>query len=118
MKAEVNDHGAALDRAEIGARAPGFLAARWRGEVPLATLFWRDMILFATLFNLAMMTASLVLLELGYPLWLVIAVFAAPLPLNVFLVACVWRTADRSASRYGHAAKLSALVWLVVATVL
>ena len=99
-------------------RRAGFFASRWRGDVPLATLFWRDMIIWSSLLNVAMLLVSLMLLELKYPVWLSVAAFLSPMPWNLFLVACIWRTADRQPGGLAHAARYGALVWFVAATVL
>ncbi len=50
----------------------GFFRTRWRGEVPLDRLFWRDMLLVGTVLSVASSALALLLLGLKLPLWLVV----------------------------------------------
>ncbi|MEO3999117.1 hypothetical protein [Mesorhizobium sp. CAU 1732] len=100
------------------ARSNGFLTSRWNGTAPFGTLFWRDMMVIATLISLAMLGVSLAVLEMGYPTWLAIAAFLLPIPWNTFLVACVFRTVDAQSHRYGFIAKLAAILWFLIAAIL
>jgi hypothetical protein len=95
-----------------------FFASRWRGEAPLDRLFWRDMVLFGTLLNLATTAAALVLLELKFPLPVVLAVHLSPLPYNIFLLAAVWRTADAAGNVKAAFFRSGALLWFVAATII
>lgn len=70
----------------------GFFARRWRGEVALGRLFWRDMLLWATLLNFAATLAALGAVAAKAPAWLALALHFAPVPYNVFIVAAVWRS--------------------------
>jgi hypothetical protein len=94
-----------------------FFRARWRGDVPLGRLIWRDMILIASALNaLASMTA-LGLLGLDAPPLLALPVHFAFLPYNIFLTLCVWRTAERTgSSTVGY--MMLATLWLVLVTVI
>ena len=95
----------------------GFLASRWRGEVPFERLFWFDMLVVGTLVNLAAATLSLILFGLDAPAAAAIAVFFSPLPYNLFLFAVVWRAAERAQSSRALA-WLGAVAWLVFATLI
>lgn len=95
----------------------GFLSSRWHGETPLSQLFWRDMLIWSSLLNLVTSGAALGLLELDYPTWLSVLVHLSPLPWNLFLVASVWRAADRQGGRLAPIARIGSLIWLVVATI-
>jgi len=87
----------------------GFFVRRWRGEVVLGRLFWRDMLLGATLLNVAATLAALGALAVKAPSWLALALHFAPVPYNAFIVAAVWRT------RAGAPLTLAASVaWFVV----
>ncbi len=108
----------AADGAAAAGSGRGFFAARWRGEVPLGALFWRDMLVVGTAINLATMILALVLLGFGAPAWLSLVVYASPLPWNVFLVMAVHRTADRQRPSGAALVKASSLIWLVAATLL
>ena len=121
MSIDGNEYGGAARPAlpaSSRTRQPGFVRTRWRGEVPLATLFWRDMMTIAAIINIAMMFASLALLAGEAPTWVVALVFLSPLPWNVFLVLCVFRTAEREGGRLASFAKTGAILWLVVITIL
>ena len=95
-----------------------FFAARWRGEVPLTRLLWRDMLLVGTLVNLLTSFLGLMLFTTEAPTALAAAVYFSPLPYNVFLLAAVWRTADRAGQPPLSAARVIALAWLVLATLI
>ena len=88
-----------------------FFRSRWRGEVPLSRVLWRDTLLVGTLLNLASLVVTFVLLKNGAPTALVALVHFSLLPYNLFLVAAVWRVAQRRVwPRFGS------LLWLGAAT--
>ena len=89
-----------------------FFARRWRGEVALRTLFWRDMVVVGSAVNLVATFLALMLAAQGIALGIAVAVHFAPLPYNVFLVAALGRSPQRTAMT-----SLLAGVWLVAATV-
>jgi hypothetical protein len=95
-----------------------FFAARWRGEVSLNRLFWRDMILVATAISIASTAVALVMLGLELPLSLVLGMHFAPLPYNIFLFLAVWRTSGRIGGWTAQIAPLGAAAWLAVATLI
>lgn len=97
--------------------ALGYFARRWRREVPLGLLFWRDMVIAGSLLNLA--CAFLALMALGLKAGSLTAVLIAfaPMPFNIFLVAAVWRAADAVQPSQATTARLGAALWLVLATV-
>ena len=96
----------------------GFLLRRWHRQVPLATLFWRDMVAVGSLVNVAAGIAGLLMLGLKAGLPASLAVLFAPLPLNALLLAAVWRAADAAPPRQASAYRLGATVWFVVAAVI
>lgn len=98
--------------------AKRFMQSRWQGEAPLATVFWRDMILIGTLINVVAMLAMMVLLANEVPTIVALAVFFVPLPLNFFLVIAVWRSAKRAAGPFTLAAQMGSALWLLVAITL
>ncbi len=65
----------------------GFFRSRWQGKVLLERLFWRDMLLVATLISLASSALALVLLGLKLPLWLVLANLPFSLIGSIFAIA-------------------------------
>lgn len=95
-----------------------FFMARYRGEIPLSILFWRDMMLVGSLINLLMMVAAIAYLANDGASWIGAVLFLAPLPYNVFLVYAVFRTADRQFPKEANAAKIAAFIWLLVFVVM
>ncbi|MDM7943472.1 MAG: hypothetical protein QUV35_12675 [Hydrogenophaga sp.] len=90
--------------------AGGFFTRRWRAEVPLHLLFWRDMLLVGSLINVLLTGVALALVAAGGSVALAAAVHFSPLPFNLFLVASVWRLPAGGALRW------ASLVWLVAVT--
>lgn len=86
---------------------------RWRGEVPLQTLLWRDLLLVGTLANLWFTSAGLVVFAITDQIGWAVALHLAPLPWNLFLAACVWRLPPTSTT-----ARLIAVAWLVAMLVI
>jgi hypothetical protein len=96
----------------ISSQATGYFTRRWRGEVSPSRLLWRDMIGVGTLINLLASFAALMLAAQGVALPLAVALHFAPLPLNVFLFAALWRTPRRTAVATGIG-----LTWVAVMAV-
>jgi hypothetical protein len=88
-----------------------YFSRRWRGETPLRTLLWRDTLAVGTMINLLMSFAALAIAALHLDLRLALAVHFTPLPYNLFLVAALMRSPQRST-----AVSTVALVWLVLMT--
>ncbi len=90
----------------------GFFARRWRGEVPLRTVFWFDMLCVGTAINVGATFAALIAASQGAPSWLAVALHLAPLPYNLFLMAAVGRAAppSRLATGLGLAWALAMMV--------
>ena len=103
--------------AEAGSRS-GFFAARWRGEVDIGRLFWVDMLLVATLINVAAAYASLMAFGFKAPVWVAVGIYLLPLPYNVFLSLSAWRTADRAAPSTAAAYRLATLAWLAISVLI
>jgi hypothetical protein len=78
----------------------GFFRSRWRAEVPMRVLFWRDMVLVGTLVNLLATGVALALAASDLDIALAAAVHFAPLPYNLFLVAAVWRLGASGVHRW------------------
>ena len=92
-----------------------FFAARWRGEVPLGQLFWQDMLIFGTGINIATAIVAALLFVRDAPTAIAALIYFAPVPYNFFLVAAVWRKAADAREPVASAARLGALLWIVVA---
>ena len=96
----------------------GYFRSRLRGDVSLERLFWIDMIILGTALNLTTSFAALVVLGLKWPTWAWVAVYLSPLPYNLFLVAALWRTSERSQPGYRTVVRTASFAWLVVATLI
>ncbi len=90
-----------------------FFSRRWRGEVPLSTLFWRDMLGVGTVINLTGTVAALILAAQDALTAIVVVVHFAPLPYNLFLFAALLRAPRRNvfSSAVG-------MVWLALMTLI
>lgn len=93
-------------------QSSSFFARRWRGEVPMHTVFWRDMICVGTLVNMLATGMALAAMSQGAPSWTVAIIHFAPVPFNIFLFAAVGRALPRS-----RIAAAVSLVWLALMTV-
>lgn len=91
----------------------GFLQSRWRAEVPLRIVFWRDMLGFGTTLNVLATFVALMAASQGSPTWLAVVLHFLPLPYNLFLFGAVARSRPRR-----PAAVAAAAVWLAVMTVI
>ena len=90
----------------------GFFARRWRREIALPVLLWRDMVGVGTAINLLATFAALMLAAKGFDAWVAAALHFAPLPYNVFLFLAVWRMPRR---RWIHSATTTC--WLLAMTI-
>ena len=91
----------------------GFFAPRWRSEVGLALVFWRDMLGVGTALNVLVSFMALMLTSQGLDARWAVALHFAPAPYNVFLFLVVWRSPQRTALH-----RVVAVVWLVLMTIL
>lgn len=112
------DDGAMTSPRARPGQVSGFFRARWRGEVALTTLFWRDMVVVATAINVACTLGAVALLGAGLPLAVTLTLHFAPLPYNIFLFLAVWRTSGMIGGWLAQAASLAAAAWLAIATVI
>jgi hypothetical protein len=70
---------------------PTYIRARWHGHTPLSRLLWLDVWGVGTLVNGVFVFATFLLYAKRADPALAMAVHLVPLPLNLFLVAAVWR---------------------------
>ncbi len=92
----------------------------WRGEVPLGRAFWGFMIGGGLLLNAATTLAALSQLGEGRSILPFLAIYALPLPFNIFMMIAVWRSAARyqGPRQFADLARLGAAAWTVLASVL
>lgn len=90
-----------------------YFSSRWRGQVPLAVVFWRDMLGVGTVINLIATILALAAIVQGAHAGLAVALHFAPMPYNLFLFAVIWRAPDRNVFTSSVAAG-----WLAVMTLI
>lgn len=73
-----------------------FFARRWRADIAVATLWWRDMLLVGTAINLLASFLALMLAAQGAELGVALAVHLAPIPYNLFLLLSLLRHPQRT----------------------
>jgi hypothetical protein len=95
-----------------------FTLSRWRGQAPLETVFWRDMIVLGTTLNAVAALGAIGLLIADAPTALALMVFFSPLPVNLFLFFSVWRSAGNSDGFGSVLARVGAAIWLALVMVL
>jgi hypothetical protein len=78
-----------------------FFRARWNAKVGLRLVFWRDILAVGTVANLLFGFLALVLVAQGAPLLWAAFVHFALLPYNLFLLAAVWRSPERTPATLG-----------------
>jgi hypothetical protein len=100
-----------------GTSLRAFFASRWRGQVLLERIFWRDMLLVGTLINLATAMLALLILAAGAPAPIAITVYLAPLPYNFLLYVGVWTAAAQAVPAKATTVRFIATLW-VAASVL
>jgi hypothetical protein len=93
--------------------AQNFFSRRSRGEVPLRTVFWRDMLGVGTAVNMLATFVALMAASQASSAWAPALIHFAPLPYNLFLVYAVGRAVP--GSRF---AVISSFAWLAVMTIL
>jgi hypothetical protein len=106
------------DRQSYLSRVIAFFRSRWRGEAPLAITFWRDMLLVGTTLNIPVSLMAILLDAAGAPAGVVLGVFFAMLPWNLFLFLAVWRGASKAAPVSGLVAKTGAALWLTAVSII
>jgi uncharacterized membrane protein len=76
------------------------------------------MILTGSIINAIATFAMMALLASKAPTVVALFVFFASPPLNIFLCAAVWRSAENATPLTSFAARLRAVLWLVAASLL
>lgn len=103
----------------VQGRGPlAFLLRRWRRQVPLATVFWRDMIAIGSIINLVAGVTGLLMLGLKAGVAPSLLVLFAPIPYNILILIAVWRAADIADTRQAGAYRFGAVLWFLAATVI
>ena len=90
----------------------GFFVSRSRGEVPMRTVLWRDMLAVGTAVNILATFVALIVASQSGPTWVAAGIHFSPLPYNLFLLVAVARASPGS-----RVAMVVASAWLCVMTV-
>jgi hypothetical protein len=91
------------------------IASLWRGEAPLARVFWEYTIAWGTLINLLCTGAALVVFIKDGPVWLGLLLHLAAVPYNILMIVSVWRAAAlQNGSALASAARIGSVIWFVV----
>lgn len=96
-----------------GGRLAGHARRAFAGEIPLARLFFVDMLIWGSILNLTTSAVALALFASDAPTWAAVSVWMLPWPMNAFLCACVWRTAAARRSALSEFAGPLATIWAV-----
>jgi len=91
-----------------------FVLSRWRGQVPLETVFWRDMLGVGTALNLMAAASAMLLFMAGKPTAICLLVFFSAVPWNLFLFLSVWRSAENTKGPGALVAKIGSVLWFVL----
>jgi hypothetical protein len=87
----------------------------WFGQLPLREAFWRWLITYDLILNLAATMAALTLVLAEAPTVLAVIVHFLPLPYSLFAATGAWRSADLYEGNPLHAiaAKAITVIWVV-----
>lgn len=73
-----------------------FFVQRWKAQVDIRVLFWRDLLAVGTVANLLFGFTALVLITQGVPAHWVLVVHFGLLPYNAFLLRSVWKSPQKT----------------------
>jgi hypothetical protein len=91
-----------------------FILSRLRGDAPLHTVFWRDMVIVGTGLNVLATAAALIMLVAEAPGSWPVLTHLVPQPWNLFVVFAVWRSAGHVNDPTRSLIRMSALCWLAL----
>ena len=86
----------------------------WLGQLPLGQAFWRYLITYDLILNLAATFTALSLVLTEAPISLAAIIHFLPLPYSLLAGIGAWRSADRfeGSPNLANAAKLSIVIWI------
>jgi hypothetical protein len=91
-----------------------FILSRLRGDAPLHTVFWRDMIIIGTGLNVLSLAALLVLVAAEAPDRWQLAAQLSPHLWNLFVFFAVWRSATQLEGAMCSMIRMAAATWLAL----
>ncbi len=98
----------------------GALIARlWRGEHDLHDTFWRYVIAYGLIVNIATSIAFVTLVTSGHPVAAAVIGYGVSIPYNVFAIVAVWRSAGRYQGMQSTSAfmRVVAILWMGMLTI-
>lgn len=117
-EAELSGAEPAPARPGLFAPAIAYLYRLWRGDFPLARVFWTDMIIIGSIVNIVGAAAALLIIVSGAPIAFGVIVHFAPVPYNILLFLSVWQSAAREVSRWSFPAQVVGLIWMIIVIVI
>ena len=86
----------------------------WLGQLPLGEAFWRWLITYDLILNLAATLSAIMLIVAEAPIVLAVIVHLLPLPYSLFAAIGVWRSADgfEGNPSLAAAAKIVIIMWI------
>ena len=91
-----------------------FIMSRLRGDAPLHTVFWWDMVIIGTGLNVLATALALVLLAAEAPSSWPILAHLSPQPWNLFAFFAVWQSAGKIEGATRSPIRMSAVCWLAL----
>ena len=91
----------------------GYVRRLWTGELPLARVFWIDMLFVGTLINFVTLLAAILLFAGKERPGMAVAIFLLHIPYNILVFTGVWRSAAREAAEQRWFARSVAAIWFV-----
>ncbi len=110
-------HETAPDAAFSRSRFAGHFVRLWQGRPSLSRIFWSDMLIGGTAISMTATLLGYLLMAADAPGAVSLAVWLAPLPYSLLLVAAVWKSARGAKPEWASLARLASLGWLVVVTI-
>jgi len=98
----------------MGERGDGnWLKRLAAGEVPLPEAFWAYAVVYGLFVNFFATMAAFAAMAAGGPAWLVMVLYALPLPYNLLVALGVWRAAGRwqGDPKWAGLARLAVVAW-------
>jgi hypothetical protein len=86
----------------------------WLGQLPLREAFWRYLVTYDLILNLAATITALTLVLAEAPIILAAIVHFLPLPYSLFAATGTWRSADRYEGHplLASTAKIAIIIWI------
>lgn len=94
-----------------------YFTSRLAGTAPLATVFWRDMIVIGSGLILLSLALVVVLALNNAPTPFLVTAYLVNWPYSFWAIFAVWRTSEHSGPVQRGGARLGAIVWLLFALV-